>query len=136
MTVAGALEYALVVLVLGRLLESARPVLSWMVAAIGLVGCATGVVGALHLFGSTADALAVFGMYCFGLGALIIQSALMPRVIGGLLMLSGVGWLTYVDLPLARSLQPYNMACGIIGEFIFALWLIVAGIRRSETVRC
>ena len=134
MTIIGALEYALVVLLLGRLFEGTRPVLSWTVAAIGLAGCATGAAGALHLFGSTADALAVFGLYCLGLGILVLHSALMPRVIGVLLMLGGVAWLSYVDLSLARSLQPYNMACGIIAEFIFTLWLIAAGVRRDARV--
>lgn len=133
MTIAGALEYAVVVVLLGRLFEGTRRALSWSVAAIGLAGCATGLAGALHLFGSTADALAVFGMYCFALGALVLHSALMPRVIGGLLMLGGVGWLTYADLSVARSLQPYNMACGIIAELTFTLWLIAAGVRHGGT---
>jgi hypothetical protein len=64
----------------------------------------------------------------------VLHSALMPRVIGVLLMLGGVAWLTYVDLSLARSLQPYNMACGIIAEFIFTLGLIAAGVRRDTRI--
>ena len=132
MTIAGAVEYALVVVLLGRLFEGSSPAFSWTVAAVGLVGCATGVAGALHLFGSTTSALAVFGVYCLGLGALVVRSALLPRFIGALLMLAGIGWLTYADLSLARSLQPYNMALGIIGELIFTLWLLAAGVRRRD----
>lgn len=129
MTLAGAVEYALVVVLLGRLFERAGRGWSWAVAAVGLLGCATGAAGALHLFGSTATALAVFGLYCLALGALVVRSRLMPRVIGVLLALAGIGWLTYADVALARSLQPYNMACGIIGEMVFTVWLIAAGIR-------
>src|SRR6476620_5467229 len=66
MTAAGALEYAVVVVLLGRLFERAGAAFSWTIAAIGLVGCATGLAGALHVFGSTASALAVFGLYCGG----------------------------------------------------------------------
>jgi hypothetical protein len=68
-----------------------------------------------------------------GLGALVLRSALVPRIIGGLLLLGGIGWLTYADLPLARGLQPYNMACGILAEFIFTIWLIAFGIRREDS---
>jgi hypothetical protein len=35
----------------------------------------------------------------------------------------------YADLSLARVLQPYKMAVGIMGELIFTLWLIAFGIR-------
>jgi len=132
MTIAGALEYAVVVVLLGRLFENIGPLTSWTVAAVGLAGCTTGIAGALHIFGSTAAALAVFGFYCIGLGTLVLRSAEMPRAIGVLLMLGGIGWLTYADLPLARSLQPYNMACGIIAELIFALWLIFVSLRDRE----
>jgi hypothetical protein len=133
MQIAGAVEYALVVVLLGRLFEGAGVAVSWMVAMVGLAGCVTGAAGALHLFGSTASALAVFGLYCMGLGALILRSALVPRIIGGLLLLGGIGWLTYADLSLARSLQPYNMACGILAELIFTIWLIAFGIRREDS---
>ena len=131
MTLAGALEYAVVVILLGRLFDDPHRTFSWSVAAIGLAGCATGAAGALHLFGSTATALAVFGLYCLGLGALVSRSARAPGVVGALLMLSGCAWLTYVDLSLARLLQPYNMALGIIGELVFTLWLIFAGLRAE-----
>jgi hypothetical protein len=133
MQIAGAVEYALVVVLLGRLFESAGVAFSWTVAAVGIAGCLIGVAGALHLFGSTASALAVFGLYCLGLGALILRSALVPRIIGGLLLLGGIGWITYADLSLARSLQPYNMACGILAELIFTIWLIAFGIRREDS---
>jgi hypothetical protein len=134
MNLAGAVEYALVVVLIGRLFQGAGAALSWSVAAIGLAGCITGLAGALHLFGSTATALAVFGLYCLALGALVLRSRLMPRAIGLLLMLGGLGWLTYADLPLARSLQPYNIALGIIGELIFTLWLLAAGLRAETHV--
>ena len=133
MTIAGSLEYALVVVLLGRLFEDKGPGFSWGVAAVGLAGCATGLAGALHLFGSTTTALAVFGVYCIGLGALVLRTAIVPRFIGGLLMIGGIGWLTYADASLARSLQPYNMACGIVAELIFTLWLIAAGVRDDNT---
>jgi hypothetical protein len=129
MNLAGALEYALVLVLIGRLFAGTLPLFSWAVAAIGLAGCAVGVAGAIHLFGSTATALVVFGVYCIGLGALVIRSGLIPRFIGALLMLGGLGWLTFAGHALARALMPYNMAAGIVGELLFTLWLIAAGFR-------
>ena len=132
MTIVGAVEYAIVVILLGRLFATTNSLLSGTVAAVGLIGCAIGVAAGLHVFGTTSTALAIFGVYCLGLGALVIRSELMPRFIGGLLMLGGVAWLTYADLALARSLQPYNMAAGIIAELVFTVWLIAFGIRQRS----
>jgi hypothetical protein len=134
MNLAGAIEYALVVVLIGRLFDAANPVLTWMVAAIGLLGCAVGAAGALHLFGSTATALVVFGVYCVALGGLVLRNGLMPRLIGALLMVGGIGWLTYADLPVARALQPWNIAGGIIGELFFALWLLALGMRPPRRI--
>ena len=132
MTLAGAIEYALVVVLIAWLFEDVGRGFSWTVAAIGLAGCTVGVAGALHLWGSATSALPVFGLYCIGLSALIGRSGLMPRLIGGLLAIGGICWLTYADLALARALQPYNMACGIVAEMIFTLWLIGPGIRHEK----
>ncbi len=65
MTLAGALEYALVVVLLGCLFEPAGRALSWTVAAIGLIACAlSAAAGPLHLFDVPFNVIAVFGPYC------------------------------------------------------------------------
>src|SRR4249919_3084528 len=96
-TVAAAAVYAIVVLLLGCLFEPAGSRLSWGVAAIGLVGCAASAVGPLDVFPSPVNALAIFGLYCIGLGTLIVRSAMMPRLIGWLLMFGGISWLTFAS---------------------------------------
>jgi hypothetical protein len=126
-TVAAAADYAIVVLLLGRLLEPAGRTLSWTVAAAGLAGCALSVVGPLHLFISPVNALVLFGVYCLGVGLLILRSQLMPRWIGLLLMVGGLSWLTFASPDLSKSLAPYNMVPGGIAELIFTLWLLVVG---------
>ena len=130
-TIAAAADYAIVVLLLGRLFELGGRALSWAVAAAGLVGCALSVVGPLHLGTSPVNALAVFGLYCLGLGLLILRSQMLPRWIGGLLMLGGLSWLTFASPALAEQLQPYNMAPGAIAELIFTLWLLILGVREQ-----
>lgn len=129
MIVAAAADYAIVVVLLGWLFEPAGRALSWAVAAVGLAGCLLSASAPLHLFVSPVNALAVFGVYCLGLGLLILRSALMPRWIGALLMLGGVSWLTFASPGLAQRLAPWNMAPGGIAELIFTLWLLVFGLR-------
>ena len=131
-TVSAAVEYAIVVLLLACLFEPAGNRRSWGVAAIGLVGCAASAVGPLDIIVSPVNALAVFGAYCIGLGALVVRSALMPRAIGWLLMVGGLSWLTYADPAIAKAAAPWNMAVGAIAELIFTVWLLAVGVREDE----
>jgi hypothetical protein len=131
-TVSAAVEYAIVVLLLACLFEPVGNRQSWGVAAIGLIGCAASAVGPLDLFVSPVNALAIFGIYCIGLGALVVRSAMMPRVIGWLLMIGGLSWLTYAWPALAKAVGPWNMALGAVAELIFTLWLLVFAVRVDE----
>jgi hypothetical protein len=72
--------------------------------------------------------LVFFGLHCLGVGYLIFRSTFMPRIIGVLMMLAGVGWLTFLSPPLANSLAPFNMMPGGIGELSLTLWLLVKGV--------
>jgi hypothetical protein len=134
LTVAAASEYAIVILLLARLFDPAGRALSWAVAAIGILGCTLSAAGPLHLFTSPVNALAVFGLYCTGLGTLIVLSRLMPTIIGALLMVGGFAWLTFASPTLANSVAPYNMAAGAIAELIFTLYLILFGVRAAPNV--
>jgi hypothetical protein len=132
-TIAAAADYAIVVVLLGWLFEPGGRALSWAVAAAGLVGCALSVVGPLHLGTSPVNALAVFGLYCLGIGTLIVRSSMLPRWIGALLMLGGLSWLTFASPALTQQLAPWNMAPGAIAELIFTLWLLIFGVRDDQT---
>jgi len=72
--------------------------------------------------------LVFFGLHCFGVGYLIFHSTFLPRVIGGLMMFAGLGWLTFLFPPLANSLAPFNMMPGGIGELSLTLWLLIKGV--------
>ena len=80
-----------------------------------------------------------FGLHCFLVGYLILRSAFLPRVVGVLMLFAGLGWLTMsfaslLSPPLARSLFPYIIAPGVLGEVSLSLWLLVKGVdvRRWE----
>jgi hypothetical protein len=76
--------------------------------------------------------LAFFGVHCLLVGYLILRSTFLPRVIGGLMVFAGLGWLTFLSPQLANSLAPYNMMPGGIGELSLSLWLIVIGVNAKR----
>ena len=77
--------------------------------------------------------LVIFGIHLLLLGYLIYRSGYIPRVIGILLVINGLGWV--ID-----SLQPYlypNAHLGFLfitffGEVVFMLWLLIRGWRIQE----
>ena len=74
------------------------------------------------------NTLVLFGAYCIGLGCLTLKATFLPRAIGALLIVAGLGWLTYIHPPLARRLGVLAMAPGMIGEGMLTLWLLAAGV--------
>ena len=56
----------------------------------------------------------------------------MPRILGVLMMLAGLGWLTFLWPPLAKDLAPYNLVPGMVGEGLLILWLLVFGVNEQR----
>jgi hypothetical protein len=56
----------------------------------------------------------------------------MPRIIGVLLILAGLGYLTLLWPQFGHSLIPYNFAPGLIGEGALTLWLLVMGVDTAK----
>src|SRR5690242_15291776 len=54
--------------------------------------------------------LVFFGLYCLLIGYLIIRSIFLPRILGALMALAGLGWLTFLAPPLVHDLAPYIQA--------------------------
>jgi len=77
-------------------------------------------------------ALVFFGFYCLLIGYLIFRSAFLPRILGVLMAIAGLGWLTFLSSPFANHLAPYNLASGILGEGSLTLWLLVVGVNVSK----
>jgi hypothetical protein len=72
------------------------------------------------------------GFYCFLMGYLIFRSNFLPRILGLLMALAGLGWITYLSPPLAHYLSPYNLASGILGQESVMLWLLVMGVNEQR----
>jgi hypothetical protein len=72
--------------------------------------------------------LVIFGFYCLLIGYLIFKSAFLPRILGVLMALAGLGWLTFLSPPLANYLSPYILVLGFLAELAVCLWLLVRGV--------
>src|SRR6202050_103275 len=72
--------------------------------------------------------VAFFGVYCLLIGYFIFKSFFLPRILGVLMALAGLGWLTFLSPPLANHLSPYNLVLGFLAELSLMLWLLVMGV--------
>lgn len=114
--IAGLLYIAVTVLFYG-LFEPVNQRVSLIAAAVSLLGIAAGPL-------LKVNPLPMFGIYCLLIGYLIIRSTYVPRFLGVLMAIGGVGWLTFLSPSLARQLSPFNFAPGIVGEGSLTLWLL------------
>src|SRR5919202_1815095 len=74
-----------------------------------------------------------FGLHCLLVGYLIFGSKFLPRIVGALMVSAGLGWLTmsFANLlspQLGRSLFPYVLLPGMLGEGSLTLWLLLVGV--------
>jgi len=84
---------------------------------------------ALKLYGLIYDSgLVFFGVYCILIGVLIARSTMFPKIVGGLMVFAGAGWLTFLWPPLAAALDPYILLPGLIGEGTLTVWLLVKSV--------
>jgi len=76
--------------------------------------------------------LVLFGFYCLLIGYLIVRSTFLPRAVGALMVIAGLGWLTFLSPPLAEQLAPFNMAASILGEASLTVCLLVMGVNAQR----
>jgi hypothetical protein len=75
--------------------------------------------------------LVFFGFWCVLTGYLIFRSTFLPRVLGVLVAISGLGRVTYLYPPLAYRLSLFITAASALGEIPLELWLIVMGVNAK-----
>jgi hypothetical protein len=76
--------------------------------------------------------LVFFGFWCVLAGYLIFRSTFLPRILGVLLAIDGLGWATYMYPPLASYLFPFIAAASALAEIPLQLWLVVMGVNPQR----
>ena len=76
--------------------------------------------------------LVFFGLWCALVGYLIFRSTFLPRILGALLVIDGLGWMTYLSPPLARHLFPLIAGASAVAEIPLMLWLLVKGVNARK----
>jgi Domain of unknown function (DUF4386) len=118
--------YIAVTLLFYYLFKPVNRSLFLLAALFSLAGCANDLLDLFHLARYKIN-LVFFGPYCLLVGYLIFRSTFLPRILGVLMALAGVGWLVFLS-PLANHLSTYLKVLGFLAEMSLMLWLIVKGV--------
>jgi hypothetical protein len=77
--------------------------------------------------------LVFFGVWCVVSGYLIFKSRFLPRVLGLLLMLSGLAWMTYLSPPFANKI--FSLIAVISAVEIPLPWFFIFGFNTQRWMR-
>ena len=102
-----------------------------LAALFSLVGCADDVLRLFNLAPYKINSLAFFGPFCLLIGYLILRATFLPRILGVLMALAGVGWLLLLA-PVAIYLSTYLKVLGFVAEASLMLWLVVMGVNEQR----
>jgi hypothetical protein len=72
------------------------------------------------------------GLFLLLTGELIIRSTVLPRLLGVLVTLAGLGWLTFLAPALTARALPFVEILGVVAEAALMLWLLVVGVDRPR----
>jgi hypothetical protein len=120
------LGMAAVTLLLYDILKPVNRSLALLAALVSLVGLT---FEALRWQPHGVNIAVVFnGFSCLLIGYLIFRSTFLPRILGALIAVAGLAWLTFLSNRLVNNLSPYNLASGVLGQASVMLWLLVMGV--------
>lgn len=119
--------YLAVTLLFYDLFKPVNKNLSLLAAIFSLAGCVVATLGLYRDAPYNLSPLVFFGPFCILIGYLIIGSTFLPRFLGVLMVLAGIGWLIYLS-PFTTSMRLYFELLGIVAEGALMLWLLVMGV--------
>ena len=78
-------------------------------------------------------ALVFFGTFQLFIGYVIYRSTFVPRALGLLIAMAGLGWLTFLAPEVPTALFIPVAVFGGLSEVALMLWLLIAGVASSAT---
>ena len=120
--------YVILTLLFYAMFKPVNRSLSLIAALFSLAGCVVMTLGLFPLVSLPISPLLFFGPYCLLIGYLIFRSTFLPRILGALMALAGLGWLAFLTPNLAHSLSLCIEGLGIFAEASLMLWLLVMGV--------
>lgn len=123
--------YAALTVLFYYLFKPVKASLSLLAAVISLAGCSITLLNLFHLAAQVSPLL-FFGPYCLLLGYLILRSTFLPRILGALMALAGLGWLSFLLLAPTSHLIPFLEGLGILAEGLLMLWLLIFGVNAQR----
>jgi len=79
-----------------------------------------------------AIAMVFFGVYAMLRGWLVMRATFLPRALGVLSAIAGVGWLAYLWPPLGYRYFPVIALLGLLGSVATIGWLLVVGVDETQ----
>lgn len=79
-----------------------------------------------------ATALAFFGFSTLLAGFLVFRSNYLPRFLGVLGMIAGIGWLTFIYPPFGYKVFIFAALIGLLASTVKIFWLIVYGVDEQK----
>jgi len=136
--------YALYILLALLFYYMFKPVsngLSLLAALVSLAGSFEGILDVFHRAPTKLSPLWFFSFYCLLIGYLVVRSNFLPKFLGWLMLLAGLGWLAFLYPPIEQRFSVYIEVLGILAEAMLMLWLIIKGVnfelwRRRAPQRC
>jgi hypothetical protein len=106
--------------------------ISALAALFSFAGCVVASLGLFPLTSLSFSPLLFFAPYCLLIGYLTFRSAFLPRTLGVLMVLAGLGWLTFLLPHLPSPVSIGITVLGIVAEASLMLWLIMKGVDAQQ----
>jgi len=81
---------------------------------------------------AAAMALVFFGFETVLEGYLIVRSTFLPRILGVVAVIGGLGWLAFLWPPLGYRVFPYVAAVALLGLLAMIAWLLIVGVNEER----
>jgi len=124
--------YVIVALLLYQMFKPVSRIVALLALVTAMVGCVVQSLVLFHL-APAHSSLPIFGLFNLAIGWLILRSTFLPRTLGVLMVLSGVGWLMVASPEILRHAAVYIEIIGVLAEGSLMLWLLAVGVNVPHT---